>query len=795
MSYARAVGQIIIDAPNADGWTDTESGDYLGIGRDWDAAEPRELGDWGNTPDLWGQYGWDYGGVAEYISTLQGIAPLGTFTAEDMALGSGAGQWTVENGLWRASSSAGTLRNTWLHAYDGRAGRIAADEEMRVISVDDMEPNLQLLMWRLPGAYNDTEPAWVALKLTNPDGSQQYGFVFPALSAAGGSWLDEGTPGNPWFTQPLFFGWPNNEPYPTIIDTMSAGSAPRLADIGRVPTLQAIRIEHIDGALIIRDGNESAPWVFAGDWRTVGGQTINRVEIGAGPVQIAVAGHTAVIACYELQYPAEVTVRPRKVFVTPSMYDSTAAYRILGATPGTTTIAASQETFGAGTRPAVTLNSASGQRPILYCVQEYREPTFSSGVSSPYYSQGADTFKVTALRGEVSEDWRGSTLVADIEAKPGETMPDVWPSAKLQGMVNVTDGAADSNYDLTDAITGTKYSLQFTGYVVPPEKARVGDRAVGKARATLHAADIIEARLRDNAVGPICSFEGNGTATGWDILSAFVYMLNCAGVPGSPTAGTTDGLISIDAAITAAAMGDGYYLPRGTARGSRKLDFRPDTDWVSAIDEVVGVCGMPTGLVDGDGIPNATLPGGLVKTRRGLQWGVGQDGIVFLRPAYEHTVGEYDFTVDDDTATVENMALEFRHSRSLRDFRNMLQVMVGEGIDAVTKIIADEASWSDSTSARFVGHVRRAFAGYPDGSDVDSIAQQLWDGMYNWSSTVALTMTDRPWIMPGWELRMQVSGVEVDTNSIYVVTSKSWASQENGRYVQTLQAVEVECGT
>jgi hypothetical protein len=790
MAYSRVVSQLIADYPHADGHIDTLASGRLGIGRDWEAREPRENGDWGNTPDVWGQYGWDYGGIAEYIEVLQGIAPLGTFTRADMELGSSAGQWTVENGTWRASSAAGLLKHEWLHYYDGRPGRLAADAEGRVVSVDSLAPNLQVNLWRMGGAHNDTEPAWVLILFTNPLGSQQYGFVFPALDEADAS-VDFGSVGNPWFTQPLFFGWPDNETLPTVIDPMSAGSAPRLGKFGAQPTFQMVRIEYLDGAVIVRDGDDKNPWVFAGDWRSVGGQTIERVYIGPGPVKIAVCGHTVMAQCFELDYPASVIVRPRKSFVVSRHYQETAAYKVVGQTPGASTITIAQEDTGLGSRPKVTFASSNGQRPILYCVQEYREPVFSAGDTDPHYSQGDADFQVLSMRGQINENWRGSTCEVEIEARVGAVPDILQASAKVQAMVNVHDGATNASYDWTDPITSTPYSLQFTGYALPDEFTRIGREKAGKSVYSVTAADLIEARLRDNELVSQCSFEGNGTSAGWNIRDAFVYLLNCAGVPGDPAAGETDGLISIDSEITYAGMGTGYYLPHGTARAGRKLKFRPDTDYVSALDELVSVCGMPTSLVDGAGVPNCTLPGGITKTRRGLQWGVGQDGIVFLRPAYEHVAGEYDVTLDDDTTTLEYITQEFRATRSLQDWRNLLCVMVGEGIDATAMYLYDEASWSTDTAANFCGHVRARFAGFPDASDLDAIAQQLWEDIAWWNYAVSWQMQDCPWLMPGNEVRMSVEGVNVNANAIYRITSKTWEAGSDGRYRQTLEAVNV----
>ncbi len=757
MSYTRCVMELWADNAHADGMITTRGG-----GRDWEATEPREDQP-GWTPDVWGQYGWDYAGKCEYLSYLRGVAPIRTYTRTDMSLAA----WTVVSGLWREGAIAGNLDIAGLHYYDGLPDRYAAGAHGVIESDGDLGPNLRLGRWRMGGAPVETAPALGAEYWTNPDNSVQYGLHLPGLGTAG-AYHDSvtGTSGAE-LSKPLLLGKPATESVWTVIDQLDAGAGPRAGSVDKAPVLEIVRVELDDGVLAIRLNDHDRPWVYAGEWQTAGGAAVERIRMGPGPIRVVAIGGTIIFDCCELAPPASATVRPYKFWHVPADLEDTPGYRILADTPAGTGISAAVEYTGgtAGARPVVTMTATGQERPVLYCVQDYRTPTIGGAVSAPGRTQGNANFKLLSMSGEATSAWRGATMEADVVALPGQTLNDVRPNTQLKGLVNVDDGGTNVLYDYTDAVTGIEYSTQFTGRVIPPERGRTG---IGGVRGTLRAADYVDSNLARMDVIAQCSFEGNGGASGWNVVSAYRHLLNCCGVP--------DSRINIHADITAANLGAQYYLPGGTARGSRHLKFGPGVGMIEALDTLVGSVGMPSAVRPGE--------------KQGLRWGQAIDGDMFLAPAYEHVPAHYDWELDESTATAEDLVTEFRSSRSLDDFRNALMVMAGEGIDAAARTIVDMASWSDPTAASFIGAIWSRFEGMPDASDVDAIAQDLWEEVARWNWLARWEMVDCPWILPDHDVMVTVTGV-VPAGSVWRVISKRW-SAEDGRYRQSLKAVRVD---
>ena len=339
------------------------------------------------------------------------------------------------------------------------------------------------------------------------------------------------------------------------------------------------------------------------------------------------------------------------------------------------------------------------------------------------------------MSGDIAEGWRGSTLTAEVQHRPGFDLASIPPNAKVAA--NITTGGSAIRH--------------FTGYV-PPAERRKADPHV--TRSTVSAADMIEARLRRKCMHYHCSYGG------WPVDDAFEAMLNRGGVASAN--------ISVAADVSAAVMGSLYYLPMGSMQGQRNLQFSPDGDLVQALDQLTAV--------------------------RGLDWGVNQNGVCFIRHPVSHTAGSYDYTLADDSANVEDIIRTFRATWTVTDFANLLIVMVGQGADAAAKVLIDEDSMSDSSASNFVGDVWSRFVALPDGDHVAEIANRLWEEIAYWHHLVQWTMEDRPEWMPDHEIRLQVDDLEITENSIVRITKKSWEAQEGttGRYSQTLDAKVVE---
>ena len=744
--YARAAVKIIVDNAHCDGMITT-----LGVGRDWTADEPRNtlvLDQF--TPDVGGQYGWWYVGAFEHITRLNCIAPIMTYTPSAMALGSGAGQWTVNRGLWRNSATSGVLGISGaglLEYYDGRPGRYAAGAWGQITSVSNMAPNLQIYVWRLPGSPLETEPSAVEFIFHGATSGDLYRLGFPSNGAAGDMAIANGLSG--WQSHPYLMGKRTGDTVWTLIDNPNVGCAPANSGAQREASLLALRVEYLDGALLVRNGKDNDPWVFAGTWLH-GNDVVTFALADTAPVVVNVTGHPALVGVWALQAPATATLYPRAYYKrsTSPAESNSPAYALIGSAPTGTTLSVAVDTHptdGNQKRPKVTFAASDrSKRACLYNVQEYRTATIGGAVSSPVeLTAGEATFRTVAVAGRMDRTHQGATVDIEYECLPGYTLNEMRPNAK----VGVSVGALPEGGSIT-------WVPQFVGYALPPQKSRQAARTSGKVQC----ADLVTARLRKKCMGWHCSYEA------WAIPDWFAHVLNRAGVPSS--------LIAVDAGITFAAMGALYYLPTSTRRGRRKMCFGPNVRVPAVLDEG---CKL-----------------------RDLEWGVTTLGVCFLRRRVVHVVGHYDWVVSE-AGTAENMIAEFRHTRSVGDFANLLQVMVGEGVSAAAALLVDVASWSTPSSTRFVGDLWTRYEAYPSGDDLSSLTARLWDEIAYMDSLISWTEYDRPAIMPGDEVAVTVdASLNITAGSIYRVSGKAWGatwgSADDGRYWQKLEAELVQAG-
>ena len=747
MSYVRVAANIIINNAHCDGMLTK-----LGIGRDWDAMEPRDDAQ-GFTPDVAGQYSWFYKDVFEYIDLLRAIGPIRTFTLADMSLAN----WTVQ-GKWRVGSSSGIAKHKSLAFYDGRPGLYdgvnAGSAWGKATSVaSNLGPNLQFWVWRCGQAPAETDPILFAIHL-RPASGIEYALCFPGQGAAGKYHEDKTGETDAQTTAPYLMGLVPGEDHWTVIDRRNQGAGPTVGEIGKEPTLEIIRIEYDDGMLLVRTGDRDKGWAFGGDWLSQAGVT-QTFALSAGTVEVCVIGHTAQFLMASLTAPTGKVLAPHKYLFTASDYNQTPSYKSITCLPAGTAVAAVAEVhplITQRTRPSVTFTTSGAERPLLYCIQESRAATISGAESDPLDTYAAPSFALMECSGQVGESWRGSSVTATLQNLPGHDLNAAKPNSKV--LVNVQTG-------------GVAVRL-FTGYVTPPEQemlpgARTGITSNAKTVARLTAQDIIEARLSKKQMMFHSSYEG------WTEGAAFAHILQRAGVPtaydvaAALAAGTPEqcpaALVSVDAACTS-------ILPSSAQRGTRKFRFTPDCEVVSALDTVAQAFGR--------------------------RWGVNAAGVVFLSPAYAHTTGHYDHTLDYDSIVAADLVNAFRSTRTVLDFRNFLMVMVGEGNGAAAKIIADTASMWTDTATNFVGDLWSRFVAFPDGSDLDAIAVALWDEIATWQHYVEWEMKDCPEIMPDEEVRMQVPSNIVPTNAIFRVLSKSWSCQGDGRFSQTIQSRRVE---
>jgi hypothetical protein len=731
MAYVRAAVQIVVDAAHCDGMLTVQ-----GVGRDWRTLEPRDALDIGQrTPDLGGQYGWHYNGLFERIPALNGIAPIMTYTPADMDLG----DWTVQSGMWRESHTSGNMRHKALEFYDGLPGRYGASAHGHLTSTADWAPNVDFIAVRMPQAPDETEPGTLELWFRGATAGDLYCIGWPTAGPSGAYGTAQGRTG--WQSHPYLMGKRTGDSTWTLIDTLRSTTVP--GEHGKTLLVQHHRIQYLDGTLLISTDGKGDPWAFSGTWMHSSGDVTFALDESA-PIDLVIVGHTALIGVYQLAAPASAVLYPSAFLVRrtdPPAESNTPNYRVVGTAPAGTSITAAVDTHGTNSdakRPALTFVSAGGKRPVLYGVQEYRTATVGSADSDPVtLTSGDATFRTLSVRGHVDRRYQGATCEIEYTAIPGEVLNEMRPNAKVVvgiGGQPVGGGAAS-------------YTTHFTGYALPPTKTKERARSHG----SVICEDMATARLAKKQLGWFCSLGG------WPVDDAFEYILNRAGVPSA--------LISVDAGVSYAGMGALYYLPQGTRKGTQKLMFAPDKSVPSALDEIC--------------------------TLRNLRWGVTTGGVVFLAPAVAHVAGHYDVALGETDAT--NVAFRFRHERSAREFRNLVQVMVGEGVEAAAGVLVDAYSWSDPTSTRFVGDLWTRYIAASQADDLSSVIARAWDDLTYNDSVIQWTELDRPGIWPNAEVAVTVGNdMNIVAGSIYRVTSKAYTVGADGRYRQTLDAELVE---
>ncbi|GEM_PF-2768521 len=730
MAYEHPVAKLTLDNPHAD-----LIPAVLGLGRDWQAREPREYGK-GFSVDLAGDYGWQYRGITEYIEPLKGIAPLGDYTLADMVVA----DWTVDNGTWRELGPVGAIRKKYLHYYDGNAGNYAGGDFGQVTSEYDYWPNLRFWWWRYPSGQDETDPAIIEISLRGDGAHPYYALQFPAQSLTSTFYEDRFNLTGAKYDRPILAGFAaGSSTHWSIIDECQHSGGPQIVQGTNTTALaQTIQIEYLDGWLLVRMDGMDGPWAYRGPWNDDAGVE-HEFVLTPGKIRVAVIGHTACFNMGQLAYPTLAYLYPRHNLYAGPLFSQVPLYRLTKTdNPPTSeiTVAAVGPTAYIS-HPDVTFTATDGtERGVLYNVMEYRAAIPGAGTSSPVETQANDALQLERISGEMSDAWRGATMRAELYAKPGSSLPTYKGNELVKAEVSTDDGVS--------------YDTQFTGFVVPLEKAR--HAGVEVARLTIEATDRVEARLRKKFMVQHSSYEG------WPIDDAFEHILNRADVPAAK--------IVVDATVSLASMGAAFYLPVTDPKGERSLRFDESTCVVDALDDLVGT--------------------------RGLQWGVNQDDECFLRPRPAYG-GTPDFTLDEDTVTPEDVIADFRAARTLDDFANIIVLMVGQGAQMQIRWLVNMASIITSTADDFIGDVWQAVELVADGDayTMERTAQALWERKGEVCLPIYFSLNDHPDLYPDMFVEVDtVSDVDVTAADVFRITRKAW-SWNGPLYVQEFEAVHV----
>lgn len=760
MPYIRAHSALTIDYADADGMYKA-----LSIGRDWraiDVAEAERLR--GFTPDVGSGCGWDLEDRFELLPELGGIAPLASCTLAHMALtGSGSYAWRVNSGSWRVGENAGRFRTRWLHFYDG-----SIDATGRVTSTTALGPNLMLWLWRL-GAHPGTSIAplvQVRLNGAGPDG-ETYVIGLPGQRQTDTGDDQIATP------QPYLMGSADGNVTWEVISIYEASASPRLSASGMADSLEALRIEWIGDALVIRFAGAERPWVVRGLWP----DRETPVDIDNCTVSVYVQGHTLKFAAAPLTVPESIELRPLAWFrvTAASPYVATpTGYRLRGiedAGQGAS-LSVVPDIDGENSQPVVTFaaaEAAEGYRAVLRNVQEYRTATFTGARSAPVTTTGRTDFTLMSMSGQVDESWRGTTLSADVRGRIPSDLYHLRANLKVQAAIGF------SRHDEADWGPLT----YCTCYLTPPERVRSG--GVWHTSGAMEAQDIIEARMAKKHVGFQCSFGG------WTLTDAWSYAVAAAGVPPDLLlTGVHDG-INYTAGIADTILAAGQVLPEGRP-DAPAFAFDESTDWPSAIDVIVAA-----GQIASRYVPERTV---------GLEWGASRLGRLFLTPQWEWEVGTSDYTLDA-TATGRDMISEWRETLSFGDFRNLIYVIAGEGVEAAAAMFVD-AQWSNAAARRFVGDLWSHFERLSDGASPQVRLVALWEEIARWHHLFQVELHDEPTLVPdtgiwpGHVFTADVAGTRAYDETLgatpgrFKVINKAWEVGNDGRFKQTLTGVRVD---
>ncbi len=701
-----------------------------GWGRDWPATEPRYVAP-GWDPLSVEPTAWQYNADLEYIPPLNCIAPVNRIGRDD----NGLGDAVVESGLWRVTGSAGYLRTTWLHYYDGNPNRVAAGMHGSIYLNHTYPTDLVFWTWRFPGTALDSDPPLVLIWLLGDGVCPVLMLALPGYSngdGLAGSTL--GLSGRA-FDRPLLCGRPIGGTQWTVLD--EGEDAGESQTIGEHSQLQQITWEYLDGCALLRLGDRSKWWCYGGQWTDAAG--VKHVyEQRPGPVRIQVCGHPAMFNLSELAAPLSSVLVPRQFAGLGDLFAGDPNYRVIsgsnnpaGSTPASITVLEDATAPAQQTRPVVHFASTdSTHRACLYAVQQYDAPVFAAGVSNPVATEGNATLSVVEATITLSRRWRGNSLTARIEAAPGETLGFIKTNSKVGAHLSADNGAT--------------YLTKFTGYVLPQEVGVEGE-GVDQPGSDLHAADGPEARLSKHTMLFHPSFEA------WPLDEAFTYILGRAGVPES--------LLNIDAAITEAG---GYVLPSATRRGQRQFQYRGEETPIAALDHL-------TAALD-------------------CEWGYWVDGTYFLRPRFEWDGETVDFTLEETPADTADFLLSFRGAQSVEDYINVLVALTECGSDSQARMLLDTVSWQDDTAASFIGDDWWHLEVLQEKRNLDSVAELLWARRHKLQRLVWFDLHAHPELLPEAFVECQIPGCDVPPGTVFRIVRDTCRIDAEGNVTDSFEA-------
>jgi hypothetical protein len=496
------------------------------------------------------------------------------------------------------------------------------------------------------------------------------------------------------------------------VAAMSAGLETR-------PRRRSVWIESTDGCLVIMYGDLKEPWIYRPDAFAIP---------TAGLVAVEFEGHAGMANLAQIVYPETGTAEPYRSASRPTFIDAAAGtYKWSESFYSNGTVGV-EESIGGGpetwfTRPIITLTRGDSvnDRPLVSVVHEVRDATLSAPRSDPKTTQTQATAMVAADKDPAelqSLTWRrtwrrGWTFSANLRDPHG-----IW-AAYLKPNMPV---------DITAGWAGLKTAIM-KGYIERPKAVKQATREQGITPTwRISGRDFIGARMQGKKYmlwpcSPLSDGPPSRVNGRWYLDEWAQWWLTRCGFGGTFTCPADYEVRAID------------------DQGVKELawDFDQETEVHKGLDAVFRSMGLSPLSVDTSGN---------------------------LYTEEDAIYSSADFTLDESTATGDDLINRVKAEVEDDDFRNFIVALAKDG---TAHVAFDEDSIADETDDFFIADVWMEILSADDARDPEvQAAVRLTQAMrtkrlFKWTRDLK---TDLP---PGSWVDVTVPNVGVPANTIYRV--------------------------
>ena len=705
---------------------------------------------------------WYLGRGMEYVPQLRAIGPRGYVAYENM----NSAHWTVISGDVRLVRWAGNGRKQ--SAFFPQGGGVIRQHADYLASANECF-EIMLQRWRPPDGTTtdcDVYVSWLAtsgtqwslrLPFPEPGTVPTAGLLDPALWWS----LDSGAN---WYEGKSFKG----------MRLKSGRGASEEPDV--------IRWEPFDGLFLLTVNDEQ--YFVTCDLDLNGRKW--PVGTGAGPVEVQVIGHQALVHVQGIKYPDDVTaevagywnagtsayggvyVDPRYAWPAADAFGWQLVVTKAWPTGATTDITVDVQPSATPRtiRPKLTFHNtgANMRRAVCYLAEVYAPPAFvvpgdlATQWDSETWSAANGGASIERISGHMTDAWKGNTFEADLICDEGqETALTAWQGGqKVQATVGwrSTDAADDS----CTAFVG----YMRDGYPEINKNPHQPNRVRVKLSVEDGYAKLADQRCKD--CGPFA---------GWAFVDAFEFLCLMGGIPPA----------LID--HTDIVPGDLPNLGILPCRGADPLfEFGSDRSIPVALDVICTE--MSRGALQ-------------------VQWTFALNGKVCarLKPTYaapgggDWTLPGY-WTLDDEAVPQHDQLQDVTVHQSVRERGNWIAVVAGRAGTETYRVLADLGSIFDPTKPNFIGQIKPEFVHLPDADDdptaIDELVLKILGDRTERHREITWPTRFHTTVAPDTWVRVQTSHLNVTTNAVFRVTDKSyWAehSEERSTARETITARQV----